>query len=132
MTKRGRLAVMDTLPPEADDILASIVDLVLKNNLTQKKIYPILVNKLQEAGLAVPSYSAFNRWVTRLYKPHNRDLVSFINPTHEGFDFPVSTRVSGATRSALQELAKKRGRTVSAMLNEWINERLVAEGHLPK
>lgn len=127
MKKRGRLSNFEKLPAEADDILALVGDMILKNNQEQNKIYPILVQKLTEAGFNAPSFSAFNRWVTRLYEPHNRDLVAFLNPTTRGFDHPVSTRVSAEARRALQNLAKSQGRTVSAMLNAWVLERLATE-----
>lgn len=63
---RGRLSVIDLLPPEAEEAVAWAYNELRERDRTQKDIHAEFNDKLAEVGVGPVSFSAFNRHSFRL------------------------------------------------------------------
>lgn len=126
---RGWLSSFDKMAAEAEPILSKYRAIILRNDRPQSEIYIDMKDEVTAAGLEMPGFRSFNRWVHRIYKPSKREILT-TKAKAESSGLLVSARVSKEIHFTLHELAKAEGCTVSALLNDWIRQRLVMDGLL--
>ncbi|MDX8354340.1 DUF3486 family protein [Cognatiyoonia sp. IB215182] len=111
---RGRLSAFDTMPSQADAIIAWAASELSSRDRTQTDIYEEFVTKCEqlmkehrgELEFCIPSFSAFNRYslrqarLTRL-RSQTRDIVAAISETFDAKESDDLTIITAETIKSL-------------------------------